>query len=638
MRPEQAPQGDTRVILHIDLDCFYAQVEQVRLGIPRDVPVAVQQWEGLIAVNYAARAKGITRHMRVGEAKIKCPDLVCVHVETLGGGGAASEEPPRDTAADDNSIGAGGSTTAIDRVDRLTQKACLERYRRANSEILKILHKLAPTSVIEKASIDEVYIDVTAMVDSELQGKYNYHKFEGGGVDDNKFTNHNSDNNKNLEASPSDAFSWGSIVPSGPLNPGSEFDVRLACGAGIACRLRGAILEKLGYTSSAGIATNKLLAKIGSALHKPNLQTVIPPRAVDDLMKDLPLKKVKNFGGKLGQKLEEQFGCTTAGAVAAVPLESLIKLFGAEKARWIVDAVHGWNNDPVEEKEKPRSMLAAKSFNPTSDTASIQRWIAILAAELAPRMASDEDTFRRRARTLSVHFRGGNAPNQDRTRQAAMPKFSGNGVPCVETISRTAWEIFKMRCAGEGLPCVRLGISAGDFAELPVQGKSAITNFLVAREKPSSGGRDEGEKGNHDGPNNGSKRPLEPSTAARDGAVPKGGEDCLLPYPKIAKEKKEDGQKKSCVTIPVSAAPGEEKGKEKEEEEEEEEAVVLPEELLRIVDIAEQRRLLKEATMLKALEDGKNRGSNGGGGGKGGNKGGGKGGQSNISRFFIRKS
>lgn len=27
----------------IDLDCFYAQVEQVRLGIPKDEPLAVQK-------------------------------------------------------------------------------------------------------------------------------------------------------------------------------------------------------------------------------------------------------------------------------------------------------------------------------------------------------------------------------------------------------------------------------------------------------------------------------------------------------------------------------------------------------------------------------------------------------------------
>jgi DNA polymerase eta len=61
-----------------------AQVEQKRLNIPREVPCAVQQWQGLIAINYAARAKGITRHMRVQDAKAKCPELQCIHVQTIG--------------------------------------------------------------------------------------------------------------------------------------------------------------------------------------------------------------------------------------------------------------------------------------------------------------------------------------------------------------------------------------------------------------------------------------------------------------------------------------------------------------------------------------------------------------------------
>ena len=50
-----------RVILHIDLDCFYAQVESIRLGIPQDEPLAVQQWGSLLAVNYAARKFNIKR-------------------------------------------------------------------------------------------------------------------------------------------------------------------------------------------------------------------------------------------------------------------------------------------------------------------------------------------------------------------------------------------------------------------------------------------------------------------------------------------------------------------------------------------------------------------------------------------------
>jgi Nucleotidyltransferase/DNA polymerase involved in DNA repair len=38
------PSSPLRVVAHIDLDCFYAQVEMVRLGIAEDTPFAVQQW------------------------------------------------------------------------------------------------------------------------------------------------------------------------------------------------------------------------------------------------------------------------------------------------------------------------------------------------------------------------------------------------------------------------------------------------------------------------------------------------------------------------------------------------------------------------------------------------------------------
>ncbi len=38
-----------RVILHLDLDCFYAQVESLRLGVGPGIPLAVQQWNNLIA-------------------------------------------------------------------------------------------------------------------------------------------------------------------------------------------------------------------------------------------------------------------------------------------------------------------------------------------------------------------------------------------------------------------------------------------------------------------------------------------------------------------------------------------------------------------------------------------------------------
>ena len=69
-----------RVVIHVDMDCFYAQVEHRRLKVPLSQPLAVQQWEGLIAVNYAARAKGVTRHMRV---QVRLPYKIKSYYRTL---------------------------------------------------------------------------------------------------------------------------------------------------------------------------------------------------------------------------------------------------------------------------------------------------------------------------------------------------------------------------------------------------------------------------------------------------------------------------------------------------------------------------------------------------------------------------
>ena len=65
-----------RVIALIDLDCFYAQVEGKRLGIPPSTPLVVQQWGAVIAVNYSVRPFGVKRGDSVGDIKKKCPQCV----------------------------------------------------------------------------------------------------------------------------------------------------------------------------------------------------------------------------------------------------------------------------------------------------------------------------------------------------------------------------------------------------------------------------------------------------------------------------------------------------------------------------------------------------------------------------------
>ena len=64
----------------------------------------------------------------------------------------------------------------------------------------------------------------------------------------------------------------------------------LAAGAAVAVRMRRAVLDECSFTCSAGISHNKILAKLGSGLHKPNQQTILPTHAAAALLRDLPLR------------------------------------------------------------------------------------------------------------------------------------------------------------------------------------------------------------------------------------------------------------------------------------------------------------------------------------------------------------
>lgn len=67
--------------------------------------------------------------------------------------------------------------------------------------------------------------------------------------------------------------------------------------------------------------------------------------------------------------------------------------------------MRGLSDEAVTGRDVPKSMLACKSFAPTSDWMQITSWLRVLCEELAARMASDSATHSRRPRNLVVHYR-----------------------------------------------------------------------------------------------------------------------------------------------------------------------------------------------------------------------------------------
>ena len=63
----------------------------------------------------------------------------------------------------------------------------------------------------------------------------------------------------------------------------------------------------------AGVAHNKILAKLASGMHKPMQQTVVPAAATAPLLHDLPIPKLRQLGGKFGEEIMSKLNISSVG-------------------------------------------------------------------------------------------------------------------------------------------------------------------------------------------------------------------------------------------------------------------------------------------------------------------------------------
>ena len=104
---------------------------------------------------------------------------------------------------------------------------------------------------------------------------------------------------------------------------------KLLCGDGsaIANSIRTRIKEELGITASIGVSFNKIFAKLGSDMKKPDAVTVIPHDRFKDIVWQLPVSELLYVGRSTQRKLNSR-GIITIGDLANYPVEYLVSTLG----------------------------------------------------------------------------------------------------------------------------------------------------------------------------------------------------------------------------------------------------------------------------------------------------------------------
>ncbi|MDA8098392.1 MAG: DNA polymerase IV [Nitrospiraceae bacterium] len=297
------PIDTGRTILHIDMNAFFASVEQRADPFLRKRPIAVigSEKRGVVlSPSYEARAFGVRTGMMYHEARQRCPEIRFV---------------PADP----------------------------DKYSHTCKRLIRIWERFTPA--VELFSIDEAFLDVTGC------------------------------------------------------------EALFGDGLRIAVAIKEAIWAEEGLTCSVGIAPNKLLAKLGSDMQKPDGIVVIDAIDVPEVLEHLPVKELCGIGPNLTRQLAGM-GIRSCGELGRAELRDLAGRFGVLGER-LQQMGRGIDHDdvvPLEHQDRTDAKSIGHSMTLEQDCADreqLERHILQLSEKVGRRLRRG----RYRGRTVCLTLR-----------------------------------------------------------------------------------------------------------------------------------------------------------------------------------------------------------------------------------------
>jgi DNA polymerase-4 len=192
---------------------------------------------------------------------------------------------------------------------------------------------------------------------------------------------------------------------------------RLGPPARIAGLIRESIREQQGLTCSVGVATSKFVAKLGSALSKPDGVCVVPAGQVLQFLHPLPVAALWGVGEQTGRVLA-RLGLRTIGDVARTPLAVLQRELGTAAGSQLAALAWGKDERPVVAGAPDKSIGAEHTFPADVDDPEVIRRELL---RLSGRVARNLRVGGYRARTVVVKLRLANFATITRSRTLPEP-------------------------------------------------------------------------------------------------------------------------------------------------------------------------------------------------------------------------
>ena len=266
------------LIAHMDLDSFFVSVERLENSALKGKPVIIGGFSdrGVVAsCSYEARSFGVHAAMPTKLARRLCPQAIWIRGD-------------------------------------------MDKYSKLSHTVTEIIEEAAP--LVEKASIDEHYLDVTGL-----------DRFFG-------------------------TYKWMH-------------------------ELRQRIINESGLPISFGLSVNKTVSKIATGEAKPNGEKEVQEAFVKPFLFPLSIKKIPGIGDKSYHTLRDM-GIVYIETLANMPIELLGKVMG-ENGKVIWEKANGIDNRPVEPYHEQKSIGSERTFETdTTDMKLLQHTLAKMVQDI----------------------------------------------------------------------------------------------------------------------------------------------------------------------------------------------------------------------------------------------------------------
>ena len=195
----------------------------------------------------------------------------------------------------------------------------------------------------------------------------------------------------------------------------------------IAERLRSEVRQRVGLPITVGVASTKFLAKVASAVAKPDGLLVVPPDGELEFLHPLAVERLWGVGAVTARKLRER-GLVTVGQVARLPQSALVSVLGPAAGRHLHALAN--NRDPrrVRGRRRRRSMGAQRALGQSPRS---EHELDTVLLGLVDRLGRRLRAAGRVARTVTLRLRFRDFSRA--TRSHTMPEATAQTQPILGT-------------------------------------------------------------------------------------------------------------------------------------------------------------------------------------------------------------